>query len=354
MVFADTFAVVFLFLYFNLRIARGDVPSGRSIVLGTGVDGRPIAVEGRQPRRPRAAGRRSSSRCGSGLTRRSELADVAELLQRRAVRRPDPLFGRDVAFYVFKLPVSSRAAAGAGRLVRSRSSAAALYYVLSGSFVIEPRPRRGVLAALPADAVGAAAPRRCWPRCLRAAGVGRVAGIARHAADAGAANVVVRRVVRRRPRAHAVPLGDASSCWSLGAALAVCHGFSRARLAAAAGRSRSTSSISVAGGVYAAFVQRFVVTPNEQDKEQPYIVHNIAATRARLRARPRRGARSLRRRGAHGRRTSSPTPRRLRTSGSGITSRCCRRSRRFRKSARTTTSRTSTTTATRSTASTGR
>ena len=31
--------------------------------------------------------------------------------------------------------------------------------------------------------------------------------------------------------------------------------------------------------MYAAFVQRFVVTPNELDKEQPYIVNNIAATR---------------------------------------------------------------------------
>ena len=35
----------------------------------------------------------------------------------------------------------------------------------------------------------------------------------------------------------------------------------------------------IAGGVYAGFVQRFLVTPNEQDKEQPFIVHNIAATR---------------------------------------------------------------------------
>jgi uncharacterized protein len=35
----------------------------------------------------------------------------------------------------------------------------------------------------------------------------------------------------------------------------------------------------LAGGLYAGLVQRFVVTPNEQIKEQPFLVHNIAATR---------------------------------------------------------------------------
>ena len=38
--------------------------------------------------------------------------------------------------------------------------------------------------------------------------------------------------------------------------------------------------VSLAGNAYAAIVQRFVVAPNEQVRETPYIVHNIAATRA--------------------------------------------------------------------------
>jgi uncharacterized membrane protein (UPF0182 family) len=37
------------------------------------------------------------------------------------------------------------------------------------------------------------------------------------------------------------------------------------------------------GAVYAAAIQRFVVAPNEQAKELPYIVHNIAATRKAFR-----------------------------------------------------------------------
>src|SRR5262249_23729862 len=38
-------------------------------------------------------------------------------------------------------------------------------------------------------------------------------------------------------------------------------------------------AIATIGGVYSGFVQRFVVTPNELDKERPFIVHNIDATR---------------------------------------------------------------------------
>ena len=94
----------------------------------------------------------------------------------------------------------------------------------------------------------------------------------------------------------------------------------------------------MAGGIYAAFVQRFIVTPNEQDKEQPFIVHNIAATRRayaldRVEERELSGDAELTAEGHHRQRR-----RRSRTSGSGITSRCCRRSRRSRKSGRTTTS----------------
>ena len=56
--------------------------------------------------------------------------------------------------------------------------------------------------------------------------------------------------------------------------------------------------VSTAGGLYASFVQRFVVTPNEQTTEQPYILNNIAATRKsyaldRVEERPLSGDASL-------------------------------------------------------------
>ena len=39
-------------------------------------------------------------------------------------------------------------------------------------------------------------------------------------------------------------------------------------------------AVSLGGTAYAALVQRFVVAPNEQVKETPFILHNIEATRA--------------------------------------------------------------------------
>ena len=38
--------------------------------------------------------------------------------------------------------------------------------------------------------------------------------------------------------------------------------------------------VAIGGGIYASIIQRFVVAPNEQVQEIPYIQHNIAATRA--------------------------------------------------------------------------
>ena len=47
-------------------------------------------------------------------------------------------------------------------------------------------------------------------------------------------------------------------------------------LAAAAGL---YAVVLLGGGIYASFIQRVVVSPNEQAREAPYITHNIAATR---------------------------------------------------------------------------
>ena len=48
--------------------------------------------------------------------------------------------------------------------------------------------------------------------------------------------------------------------------------------------------VSLGGSGYAAIIQRFVVAPNEQVRETPFIVHNIKATRDGVRAGSGRGA----------------------------------------------------------------
>src|SRR5690606_3124742 len=63
-----------------------------------------------------------------------------------------------------------------------------------------------------------------------------------------------------------------------GAGLSIWHGFGRRAwplpLAIAA-----YFIVTMTGGLYAGAIQRLVVTPNEQEKERPFIEHNIALTR---------------------------------------------------------------------------
>ena len=91
-----------------------------------------------------------------------------------------------------------------------------------------------------------------------------------------------------------------------------------------------------AGGFLAAsLMQRFVIAPNELAREAQFIGHNIEATRKAfdLDSSQRRASfpATSSRRGQTSRRTGPPSA----TSGSGITSRCCRLSRRFRRFGRT-------------------
>ncbi len=51
--------------------------------------------------------------------------------------------------------------------------------------------------------------------------------------------------------------------------------------------------VSIGGEVYSSVLQRFIVTPNEQVRESPFIEHNIAATRRAFGTRSRRGAAAL-------------------------------------------------------------
>src|SRR5690606_31748017 len=65
----------------------------------------------------------------------------------------------------------------------------------------------------------------------------------------------------------------------VGAGLSVWHGFGRRSwplpLAIAA-----YFVVTLTGGLYAGAIQRLVVTPNEHEKERPFIEHNIALTRS--------------------------------------------------------------------------
>jgi uncharacterized membrane protein (UPF0182 family) len=271
-VFIATGAAVFGFLFLNLHIARRTLTRPQ-IVLGTGADGRPIALEGR---RIATLALWVSLIVGLVIALAASSAWLTWLsyLHATPFGRQDPLFGRDIGFYIFELPVL--------QLVRQQALSAAglallgcaLYYVLSGSFVVEsqfrtawprlrlvPRARRH-LALLAALLFGLMA----WGAWLEVPAV--LLTPATVIFGASYADVHARVPLLRL---EIVVLAVA-------AVLAIIHGFTRLRWPMPAAIA-TYLIVAVGGALYVAGVQRFVVTPNELEAEQPFIAHAIAATR---------------------------------------------------------------------------
>ena len=275
-VFVTTFAVVFGFLYFNLRLARRRTSERPRVVLGTSADGRPISVEGRQL----ASLAMPVSLVVALLAGIAGAADWMEwltFLHGVPFGERDPLFGREIAFYVFRLPVYQAVRQEALLITILTLAGCLLYYLLSGSFVVESRP--GVSS---------------WPRIRLVPSARRhlslLAAVVFALLSIGAWLEIPTTLLT--PTAASVGFGASYSdvyanipfLWAsvavlaIGAAFAVWHGFGRRNwplpLAVAL-----YIGVSMISGLYVSFVQRFIVTPNEQNMEQPFILHNIAATR---------------------------------------------------------------------------
>jgi uncharacterized protein len=273
MVFAATFAAVFLFLYLNLRIARRTL-NRPHIVLGTGPDGQPISLEGRQI---------------SGLALWVSLAASTLLAWNAAgnwltwlsffnaapFNQADPLFGRDVSFYVFRLPVFQALRTLALSATFLTLVGCGLYYVLSGSFAIDSRYGSGVWPKL-----------RLLPAARRHLSLLAAVIFALMAWGAWlqvptmllTPATVIFGVSYADVHARIPFLWAALGVLAAGSVLSIWHGFSR-RAWPIPAAVIVYLAVSVVGAVYAGIVQNFSVTPNELDAEQPYIAHNLAATR---------------------------------------------------------------------------
>ena len=274
-VFGVAFAAVFLFLFLNLRLARGTLDRPH-IVLGTGSDGQPIAVEGRQIAGlalPIAIVVALSTAFSSARLWHEWLAFFNAV----PFGETDALFGHDVSYYVFKLPIYQAVRQQALVVSALALIGSGLYYVLSGSFVVESRhgtaamPRvrlvrsaRRHLAVLGAI-IFALMAWGAWldiPQTLLTEATATV--------GFGASYVDV--------NARVPFLWATMGVLIVGAGLSLWAGFGRGGwpvLAAIA----MYLVVSTGGGIYGALLQRFAVTPSEQQKEQPYILNNIAATR---------------------------------------------------------------------------
>ena len=181
----------------------------------------------------------------------------------------DPILGRDIGFYVFTLPALELVH---GMLLLTFGLATAIAvaaYVLGGDLELaggfrgSPAAVRhlGLLAAVLLLILGFGAWLRIAQLLTNPSGV-----------IFGASYVDVHaRMPALRVLVGAALFGAALALWQAVAARRFRHLFVAAGLYVA---------VSIAGAGYAAIVQRFVVAPNEQVRETPFIVHNIHATRA--------------------------------------------------------------------------
>jgi uncharacterized membrane protein (UPF0182 family) len=260
------FAVAFLWLAGNLRhalTAASGAPSsfttreGFTIVLPTRDQLRPIALLAA------AAGALLLS-----LVAASEWLTVLAWWHQTPFAYSDPILGRNAAFYIFTLPLLELARGLALALVALAALGAAAVYVFAGELALTPfglRMSPGVRrhgAVLGASlfvvlAIGA------WldqPRQLVTP-----AGIIQGASYTD--------VHARMPAAIVLMLASL-----VGAVLCGMHALGRVRWALPAAAALYGVAL-VGGSIYAILLERFVVAPNEQVRETPYITHNIAATR---------------------------------------------------------------------------
>src|SRR5262249_30657694 len=137
LVFAATFVVVFVVLSINLGLARRPFIRPQ-IVIGTGVDGRAIALEGR---RLAKVGTWASAAVAAilALSASDDWLTWLSFFKGAPFGDTDPLFHRDISFYVFRLPIWQMLQRQALVTTIVALLGCGLYYVLSGSFQIEPR-----------------------------------------------------------------------------------------------------------------------------------------------------------------------------------------------------------------------
>jgi len=184
--------------------------------------------------------------------------------------RVDPILQRDVGFYVFTLPLLEYLH-GLALFVLILSTAGVLgAHVVAGNLAFEPvegffasRGARRHLAVLAAAlllvlAFGA------WLRIpqLLIASSGVIAGASYVDVNARMAALRLLALVALAGAALAVYQAFARRLWPIITAIAL------------------YVVVAIGGTAYAAIIQRFVVAPNEQVRETPYIQHNIEATRA--------------------------------------------------------------------------
>jgi uncharacterized protein len=263
---AGVFVVAFLWLAAHLRHALNAASAAPASF--TTREGFTIVLPTRDQLRPMAM---LAAAIASGLIAvfaASEWMTILSWWHRTDFPAADPILGYNVGFYTFTMPLLDLARGLALALILLAAAGAGGIYVFAGELALTPfglrmapgvRRHGAVLAAglFLVLALGA------WldqPRQLLTASTIIQGG---SYADVNA----------RIPAAVALMVASL-----VGVLLSLLYAVGRSTwaLAAAAGL---YVAVLVGGSLYATAIQRFVVAPNEQVRETPYIEHNIAATR---------------------------------------------------------------------------
>ncbi len=267
--FTAVFVTSVLWLVLNLRVAVASVGDVRPVF--TTREGLELALPGRQQLRTLVMGVALVVSILVGLFAASSPRWEIWLTWRNAVAfgQADPILGRDVSFYVFSLPFFQFIQGVGQALVVLAALGSGALYLVSGSLTsgfpsslsMSPAARRhlSLLAATFLLLLAAGAWLRQAEHLVESSGLIHGANYA--------------DVHGRMPAALVLMVASV-----VGAALAAMQAFSFRNwpIPAAVGL---YLLISIGGEVYASLLQRFIVTPNEQTREAPYIQNNIAATR---------------------------------------------------------------------------
>jgi uncharacterized membrane protein (UPF0182 family) len=181
----------------------------------------------------------------------------------------DPILGKDVGFYVFELPFLAYVRSLALAIAILTLVATGAAYVLAGA--IGPRAARGFHAAPAAVRHLSLLVAFVFVLLAFAAWLGQAQLLTTASGIVHGASYT--DVAARLPVYRILVVVSAA-----GALLAIVQAFS-ARFWPVAAAVGLYAAVALGGSAYAALLQRFVVAPNEQDRETPYIRHNIEATR---------------------------------------------------------------------------
>jgi uncharacterized membrane protein (UPF0182 family) len=265
--FTMAFVVSVLWLVVNFRIALRTVGDGRPIF--TTQQGMEVALPGRQQLGTIASAIALLLAALIGLYASSQWETWVTWQNAVRFNQPDPILGRDISFYVFTIPFMQLIRGIGQTLIVLAALGAGGLYLVSGSLLSRPssfismtpavRRHLSLLAAIFFVLLALGAWLGRFELLMRPAGVIYGASYA--------------DVYARMPMALAL-----TGVSILGALLAMVQ---------ASGRRNWPIPVAIAlyllvslgGEAYATMLQRFVVTPNEQARETPFIQHNIQATR---------------------------------------------------------------------------